>query len=139
MILLDINVLLDVLQRREPHYTASARVINAVVRKQIEGVLSAHAITTVDYLVTRHSGAQKSREVVDWLLSRFTIAAIGRPELLRAQSLAWEDFEDAVTTAAAESMACEVIVTRDARVFARSSIMVCTPEEFLMFDGSQTR
>ena len=138
MILLDINILLDVLQRREPHYNASAKVIDAVVRKKIEGVLSAHAITTIDYLVTRYSGAQKSREVIDWLLNRFTIAATGRSELLRAHSLAWADFEDAVTMAAAESTACEVIVTRDARGFARSSIMVCTPEEFLMFGGPQT-
>jgi len=138
VILLDINILLDVLQRREPHYNASARAIDAVVRKKIEGVLSAHAITTIDYLVTRYSGAQKSRDVIDWLLTRFTIAAIGRPELLRAHYLAWEDFEDAVTMAAAESTACEVIVTRDARGFARSPIMVCTPEEFLSFGGPQT-
>lgn len=131
MILLDINVMLDVIQKREPYYFASARVIDRVVRKQVEGALSAHAFTTLDYLVANSQGLTKSRQVVDWLLNRFSVAPIGREELMRAQSLAWSDFEDAVTAAAAEALSCQAIITRNIRDFSQSPVPALTPEEWL--------
>lgn len=53
MILLDINVVLDVVQRREPHCHASAAVLDQVVRKKVAGALSAHAVTTIHFIVSR--------------------------------------------------------------------------------------
>ena len=35
MIMLDLNVILDVVQRREPHYAASAAVLSRVVRNGV--------------------------------------------------------------------------------------------------------
>ena len=131
MILLDINVMLDVIQKREPYYFASARVIDCVVRKQVEGALSAHAFTTLDYLVANSQGLTKSRQVVDWLLIRFSVAPIGREELMRAKSLAWSDFEDAVTAAAAEALSCQAIITRNIRDFSQSPVPALAPEEWL--------
>lgn len=39
MILVDLNVVLDVVQRREPHYQASAGVLDRVVGKHVKGVV----------------------------------------------------------------------------------------------------
>ena len=71
-------------------------------------------------------------QVIDWLLARFEVAPVGRTELIRAQSLAWADFEDAVVAAAAETLGCEVIVTRNIRDFAGSPVAVDTPEESML-------
>lgn len=46
----DINVLLDVFQKREPHYAASARVMGMIEEAEIEAVFPAHGITTLYYL-----------------------------------------------------------------------------------------
>lgn len=43
MILVDLNVLLDVIQKREPHYPASAAVLDKIVRRQVDAVVPAHA------------------------------------------------------------------------------------------------
>ena len=40
MILGDLNVLLDVLQKREPHYPASAAVLDAIVQGTVAGAIS---------------------------------------------------------------------------------------------------
>lgn len=45
MILVDLNVLLDVIQQREPHYRASAAVLEEVVRRREEGGLATEAET----------------------------------------------------------------------------------------------
>ncbi|MGH8272222.1 MAG: PIN domain-containing protein, partial [Gammaproteobacteria bacterium] len=99
LILVDLNVVLDVIQKRAPHYAASAALIEEIVARRIGGALASHAVTTLHYLVGRHQRAKVVDRTVDWLLRHFDIAAVGRPELLRARALGWNDFEDAVVAA----------------------------------------
>ncbi|WP_227368893.1 PIN domain-containing protein [Halomonas sp. M20] len=132
MILLDTNVVLDVIQRREPHYKASSAVMDRIIRRKTAGALSAHAITTVHFIIARHQNRNVAAQAVQWLLKHFTVAAVGKPELLRAQALGWSDFEDAVVAAAAESSDCSTILSRNVRDFAGSPILVVTPEEYLL-------
>lgn len=132
MILLDLNVLLDVVQRREPHYGASAAVIEEVIHGRIEAALPAHAVTTLHYIVGRYQDPQTANGVVDWLLRYFAIAAVGQQVLQQAPMLAWEDFEDAVVATSAELAGCEVIVTRNVKDFPDPPVSALTPEEYLM-------
>jgi predicted nucleic acid-binding protein len=119
------------MEERYPHYAASAMVIDQVVRKNVFGVLSAHAVTIIEYIVTRHTDAARATQVIEWLLARFQIATVGKAQLVRAQSLRWKDFEDAVTAAAAESHGCHRIVTRNVSDFVGSPVDAFTPEEYL--------
>jgi len=132
LILLDLNVLLDVVQKCEPHYAASAGVIELVIRGDVKAALPAHAVTTVHYIVGRYQGRGKANEVVDWLLRYFEIAAIGHEQFSRARVLGWPDYEDAVVAAAAESCGCQAIVTRNVKDFGRSPVPAMTPEEYLL-------
>lgn len=131
MILVDLNVVLDVVQAREPHYRASAEVLDRVVGQRVKGFIAGHAVTTIHYLVERFRNVGAANEAVDWMIRHFDIAAIGREQLLRARSLGWPDFEDAVVAAAAESAGCSVIVSRNVKDFAGSPIPASTPEEYL--------
>lgn len=132
MILLDLNVLLDVVQKRGLRYRASAAVLEEVVHGNLQGVLAAHAVTTMHYIVGRYQSREIADGVVDWLLRYFRIAGVGRQELLRAQSLGWKDFEDAVVAAAAEACGCKAIVTRNIKDFVGSPVEAMTPEEYLV-------
>ena len=53
-VLIDINVLMDVLQKREPFYEASAQVLSLAEDARIEGFISAHAVTTLMYLLAKN-------------------------------------------------------------------------------------
>jgi predicted nucleic acid-binding protein len=130
--LLDLNVVLDVVQKREPHYAPSAAVIEAAIQRQLEGFLPAHAVTTLHYIVNRYRSRTIANRAVDWLLRYFDIATVGREELLRARALDWKNFEDAVVAAAAEARACDAIITRNVRDFRHSTVPVLTPEEYLL-------
>lgn len=132
MILLDLNVVLDVLQAREPHYRASATVLERVMQRRVEAVMAGHALTTVHYLVARYRDLKAAQDAVDLLLRHFAIASVGREQLLRARNLGWFDFEDAVVAAAAESAGCSHIVSRNIRDFADSPVRAVTPEEYLL-------
>lgn len=131
MILVDLNVVLDVVQKREPHYSASAAVMGRVTDGHVPACLPAHAFTTLHYLVSRHQTETTANRVVDWLLRYFEVAGTTRHELEVARTLDWPDFEDAVVVAAAESSMCTHIVTRNIRDFHDSPVPALTPEEYL--------
>ncbi|WP_019024020.1 MULTISPECIES: PIN domain-containing protein [unclassified Thioalkalivibrio] len=132
MIMLDLNVLLDVLQKREPHYRVSAAVLEQVLHGDEAGAISAHAATTVHYLVARYADRTAADRALNWLLQQLHVCAVGRAELERARSLGWADFEDAVVAATAERAGCACIITRNVKDFAGSPVPALTPQEFLL-------
>ncbi len=127
--LLDVNVVLDVLLDRLPHADSAAAVWAAVERGELEGFLSAHAVTTIHYLNRKVVGSRTAREATDALLSVFDVAPVDRGVLHASLSLGCRDFEDAVMAAAARRVKCDVIVTRNTKDFKRSPVRVLTPSE----------
>lgn len=128
-ILLDVNVLLDVLLARRPFANASSAVWSAVEEGTAEGLLSAHAITTLHYLNARAAGGAAAGETTAALLSVFDVAPVDEGVLRDAIALRWDDFEDAVTAAAARQSRCDVLVTRNPRDFKKSPVRVMAPAE----------
>jgi predicted nucleic acid-binding protein len=135
VILVDLNVVLDVLQARQPHYGHSAELLDRVIKRRVSACVSAHAVTTVHYLVQRYQNKVTANDTVDLLLRYFTVIATGREQLLRARSLQFSDFEDAVVAAAAESARCLFIVSRNVKDFKDSPVPAITPPEFLVLEG----
>lgn len=128
---LDTNVVLDVLAAREPYWRASARVLAAVDEKRAVGLVAAHSVTTIFYLLSKHLNRRKARAAVVHLLRLVEVAPVGHDVLLQALSLGWDDFEDAVQAAAALGSGATHLVTRNPRDFAGLAIPVLTPEEFV--------
>ena len=129
-LMLDLNLLLDVVQQRQPHYAASAHVLNYALENK-NGCIAAHAMTTLHYLVSKYADRRKANELIDWLLQNFTISQVSKNTFLRAQVLDFADFEDAVVCACAEQQHCDYIVTRNSKDFSKASIAVLTPGEFI--------
>ena len=127
-ILFDTNVVLDVLLDRQPHVEASAAAWAAVETGISEGMLAAHAVTTIHYLVRKEMGNIKARRIVTAILRVFGVAAVDGAVVQEALQLPFSDFEDAVTAAAARLAGCECIVTRDPKGFRGSPVRSLTPE-----------
>ena len=127
-ILFDTNVVLDVLLDRQPYVEASSAAWAAIETGIAEGMLAAHAVTTIHYLVRKEVGNVKARRIVTAILRVFGVAAVDGAVVQEALQLPFSDFEDAVTAAAARLAGCECIVTRDPRGFRGSPIRSLTPE-----------
>ncbi|MGE0360128.1 MAG: PIN domain-containing protein [Vicinamibacterales bacterium] len=128
-VLLDVNVVLDVLLDRAPFAEAASALWAAIERGRAEGLLSAHAVTTIHYLNARAVGPKLAHDTTDALLDVFDVAPVDGAVLRAAVGLGWKDFEDAVTAAAARRARCDALVTRNRRDFARSPIRVLSPAE----------
>jgi len=127
-ILFDTNVVLDVLLDRQPYVEASAAAWAAVETGISEGMLAAHAVTTIHCLVRKEMGTIKAKRIVSAILRVFGVAAVHGAVVQEALQLPFSDFEDAVTAAAARLASCEWIVTRDPKGFRGSPVRSLTPE-----------
>jgi len=127
-VLFDVNVVLDVLLDRKPYAEASAATWAAVETGTAQGLLAAHAVTTVQHLVRKEMGAAKAGRIISAILSVFGIAAVDGAVIREALQLPCSDFQDAVTAAAARLAGCDYIVTRDPRGFRGSPVRSLTPE-----------
>jgi hypothetical protein len=130
-VLVDLNVLLDFLQKCEPFFDAAASVIDLVLFGRAVGVLPAHAVTTIHHFLARGASRQQSEEVMRWILERFEIAVGDKNLLLDALSLPVPDYEYAVTALAAQRSACACVVTRNLRDFGGSPVPAMLPADFL--------
>jgi predicted nucleic acid-binding protein len=131
-VMLDLNVLLDVVQRREPFFAASAGVLSRAVEDTDVACLAGHAVTTLHYIVAKYAGREKGDSLVDWILAHLEIVPQDRAQFVRARSLIFDDFEDAALASAAEAAGCEIIVTRNLADFTGSPVPAVSPEEFLL-------
>ncbi len=129
--MLDVNVVLDVLARREPWFEHSAAVLSLVDRPDMEGYVAAHTITTLNYLLMKHHGRERAVEALIELLGLVRAVNVDHNRLLEALSLGWSDFEDAVQAACALRIKADYLVTRDPRGFRALSLPVVTPGELL--------
>jgi predicted nucleic acid-binding protein len=131
-VMLDLNVLLDVAQRREPFYAASAAILSRAIEERDYACLPSHALTTLHYIVARYAGKERAGTLVDWVLAHLEIVPQDRAQFVRARSLRFDDFEDAALASAADAAGCELIITRNVADFGSSSVAAVTPEEFLL-------
>jgi predicted nucleic acid-binding protein len=129
--MIDLNVLLDVLQQRAPHFECRASVLDLVAQKQVEAYVPAIAMTTLFYILRKSLADDRCRETIAWLLDTFRVAACSASTLREANVLPLHDFEDAVVSSAARETGCEVIVTRNTPDFLESPIEALTPARFL--------
>jgi predicted nucleic acid-binding protein len=129
--LLDVNVILDVLQRRRPFYADSAAVLAAAETGRIAGLVAAHSVTTLFYLLARFGSPDTARVNVLDLLSILAVAPVDGYVLGQALALPYRDLEDAVQMAAARQAGADYLVTRDRAGYAAGPLPALEPAELL--------
>ena len=130
-LLVDGNILLDVLQNREPHVIASALVWKLCETGQAKGFVSALTFANLVYVLRRELDPKKTEEVLKKLSLIFSFAELSGADLLKAAGLHWNDYEDALQAVTAERLRADFIITRNVKDFKQSKVLALTPAELL--------
>lgn len=130
-LLIDANILLDVLQNREPFVGTSSAVWKLCETEKAEGYVSALTIANLVYVMRKELDPEKTERILDSLSLIFSFTEFSSADLSRAAALRWNDFEDAVQSVTAERIGADRIVTRNIRDFVGSKVAASTPAEIM--------
>lgn len=138
-ILLDTNVVLDVLLRRDPWQAEASTLWRAVDDGQVTAYVTATTLTDIFFVARKLTDTVRARQSVQVCLDAFNVGTVDRAVLERAQALSGADFEDNVQIACAEAAGLEAIVTRNPSDFEGSPMSVLSPAECLARLHKETR
>ena len=129
--LIDGNIILDVLQRREPHIEASSKIWKLCETDQVEGFISALTFTDLVYVMRKELTPDRIQEVLKKMALIFRFTDLSVADLTEAAEMKWNDYEDAVQSATAKRVHADCIITRNIRDYLQSTVPAYTPAEFL--------
>lgn len=129
-VLIDLNIILDFLNKRNFHQEA-AKLINLCVEKKLEGYICAHEVTTLSYfLLKQEKYTAKVINTITMLLDIFNVISLDEIILRDSLISPIADYEDAVIEVSSVKTNINYIISRNISDFKHSRIPTYTPEQF---------
>lgn len=131
-VLIDTNVMIDAITKRDDASSFSADVIALCSSNRITGFAAPHSFSNM-YYILRKEYSDKNRRVIIGEYSKILNVVSMNEDVINAalNNNNITDFEDAIQYACAESVGADYLVTRNVKDYGRSSIKAITPEELI--------
>ena len=127
---LDTNIVIDLLDRREPFCHDAVQLFTMAYYKQVQLIVSPMTYTTASFLLHKHGA-----DVVRNLLSNFRqlsrVATADERTVDDSLASQFNDFEDAMQYYCALKAKADIIITRNGKDFSASKLPVMTATEYL--------
>lgn len=131
-VLIDTNILLDVLEKREPFYEPSNDVLLCCASKKITGYIALHSISNIFYILRKQYSAGDRRRLILGILDFLQVANAKHENVRHAlERNDFPDFEDCLQDECAVENHADYIITRNTDDFKNSSVPALTPADFL--------
>lgn len=129
---LDTNIIIDILERREPHYSDSNAIFMLAVDKKIDCIIGASSITDIFYIINnKNKDTHKTIQVICDLLKIVRGVDTLISDMYVAANMGFSDFEDAVAASTAVREHTDYIITRNVKDFSNSPVPAINPTDFL--------
>ena len=130
-VLIDTNVILDVLYKREGFYEDSLKIWKLCEIRKLDGYISALSIPNIVYILRRELDPEKTLEVINNINLVFKIYDLKSEIIMQAAEKKTKDYEDALQMVTAQKLKASFIVTRNIKDFTGSKIIAVKPSELL--------
>lgn len=128
-LMLDTNIVIDHIDRREPFYEMSRKVCLLGVAEEAGAYISVNMLADIYYLLRKDYGSQAAQDMIEHNLSFLQLVGITPEDAQQALKARWNDFEDCLVARCAEKIKADYIVTRNVKDFRTSAVEAVTPEE----------
>jgi predicted nucleic acid-binding protein len=127
---LDTNIVVDLLDRREPFCHDAVRLFSMAYNKQVQLVVSPMTFSTASFLLRKH-GPEGVRKLLSNFRQLARVSTTDERTVDDSLASQFQDFEDAMQYYTALRADAEVIITRNGKDFTASRIPVMTAGEYL--------
>ena len=132
-VLIDTNIILDVIQKRQPFFYDANRIFQQCIGNVHNGFVTAHSISDVFFITRKSHSLEDRKNVIKLFCNFFTIISEGKNDFLSfLDNGDWNDLEDALQMTCAEKSNLDYIITRDKENgFKNSPVKTISPVDFL--------
>lgn len=127
----DSDVILDVLEKREPFYDYSAQILTLGDEKKVQLFTTSLVIANIYYIMRKHLGIQKAKENLRKLRIIVNVMSVNEKEVDLALNSELSDFEDALQYFTALNNKIDFIITRNTKDYKNPKLIVQTPQEYI--------
>ena len=131
-IFVDTDVILDLLGQRIPHFHFSAVLFTFAEMKKLELYTSPLILANTFYILRKQLGNDEAKKALRKLRILLHIIDSSESVVDKALNSDFSDFEDAIQYYTALEHGISVILTRNLRDYKNASVIVQTPEAFLV-------
>ncbi len=131
-LLIDTNIVMDLLSKREKFYDEAAALFSRADKKELVLTITSLTFANTNYILTKLKSAKEAREI----LRKFKVLVelLNLDDKITELALSDEsfpDFEDGLQYYSAIENQIDVIITRNKKDFKNSKIPVLSTKEFL--------
>ena len=135
-VLLDTNVIIDVLQNREPWCRSGKAIFLSVAKKEFSGCITAKEAADIHFFAKKQFKGEenvddKARQILIKIFSLFEIIDTTESDCKNALSFPNNDYEDAIMIETALRSGVDCIITRNPDHFSVSPVPVYLPSDFV--------
>ncbi len=132
-ILIDTNIIIDLIQNREPHSDNASRIINSCVKNENIGYISAHSLSDLFFVLRKDKTVEERKALILNLCKFFKVIPENKYFYTSVcNNPDWNDLEDGLQMKCAETEELNYIITRDEKNgFKNSPVKIIRPVDFL--------
>lgn len=127
-VLIDTNVLIDYIQKREPFYLSAEKIFNACAENRIEGFIAAHSVSNLFFILRKQFTVEERKGLLKMLCTIFEVVGINKETIMAAlDDNGFDDFEDCLQVKCALTVHADYIVSRNIKDFMNSQVRCLDP------------
>jgi predicted nucleic acid-binding protein len=133
-VFVDIDVLLDVVIKREDFYLASFQIVQLIEQKKLNGYITPMTINNIYYFTRKELSHSHALSLIEKLMVIFNVAGIDKSGIISALNSDFKDFEDALQNySALQHPEIETLITRNIKDYRCSDLAIMTPTDFISY------
>ena len=131
-LLIDTNIVLDLLAKRNPFYQSAAQIFTLADKNKINLTVSSLTFANTNYVLTQLKSAKEARDILRKFKILVRILSLNDKIIdLALNDESFKDFEDGLQYYSAIENNQDIIITRNLRDYKGAKIPVMTAEEYL--------
>lgn len=131
-LLIDTNIIIDLLAKREEFYAEAADLFSRADKKEIELTISSLTFANTNYILSKLKTAQEAKDILRKF--KLLVKLLSLDDKITELALSdnnFPDFEDGLQYYSALENENDIIITRNKKDFKNSEIPVLTAKEFI--------
>jgi Predicted nucleic acid-binding protein, contains PIN domain len=133
-VFVDTDIVLDLLTKREPFYSAAAKVFSLAADKEIDLYISPVLISNLFYILRKVLGREEAINAIRKLRVLVRVVTIDEEIVDLVLSSNFKDIEDGFQYYGALQDEIGILLTRNTKDFVGKEIVIMNCEEFIEFN-----